>query len=217
MEKIKIRSEEIKLVPIYVPVPYEKNMHIHTEAQIDRLAEIIRYQGFRNPIVLQSGTNRIASGHGRLLAAKKLDMSHVPVVYQEFESEEQFYSYVVSDNAIAKDSWAKLDFSQINKDIIDLGPEMNIHMLGIKNFTIEPMEKLSGINKNISPDISGLITEENKDEPETKAIQIDFKKSDYNEAKYLISEFKKKDVYIGKMLIDHLKTHLDTLNTEKAE
>lgn len=139
---IKIRSEKIELVPIDVPIPYEKNMHIHTDEQIDRLCDLIRYQGFRNPLVLQKGTNRIACGHGRLMAAKKMNMATVPAVYQEFESEEQFYAYVVSDNAIGKDTWAKLDFSKINNDFLEFGPELNVDMLGIKDFVVEPIEKL---------------------------------------------------------------------------
>ena len=141
MEEVKIRSEQIELVPISTPIPYDKNMHIHTDEQIDRLVQLIEYQGFRAPLILQKGTNRIAAGHGRLMAAKKMGMEKVPVVYQEFENEEQFYSFVVSDNAIGKDSWASLDLSQINKDIIDLGPYLDIDMLGLKDFVVEPVEK----------------------------------------------------------------------------
>jgi hypothetical protein len=44
-----------------------------------------------------------------------------------------------ADNAIAL--WADLDLSQINQDIIDLGPDFDLNMLGIKNFTLDPFEK----------------------------------------------------------------------------
>lgn len=132
----KIKSNEIEMVSIDTPVPYEKNMHVHTDEQIERLIKLIEYQGFRNPLILQKGTNRIAAGHGRLEAARKMGMKEVPVIYQEFESEEQFYAYVVSDNAIGKDSWAKLDLAKINNDFIDFGPELDVEMLGLKNFEI---------------------------------------------------------------------------------
>ena len=138
---MKIKSNEIEMVSIDTPVPYEKNMHVHTDEQIERLIKLIEYQGFRNPLILQKGTNRIAAGHGRLIAAKKMGMEKVPAIYQEFESEEQFYAYVVSDNAIGKDQWASLDLSQINKDIVDLGPELDLDMLGLKDFVVEPIEK----------------------------------------------------------------------------
>lgn len=137
---VEIKSNKIEIISIETPIPYEKNMHIHSDEQIDRLCELIKYQGFRNPLILERGTNRIAVGHGRLMAAKKLGLENVPVMYQDFENEEQFYAYVVSDNAIGKDSWAHLDLSKINKDIIDLGPELNLDMLGLKDFVVEPMD-----------------------------------------------------------------------------
>jgi hypothetical protein len=138
-----LQSKEIEIVDINLPVPYDKNMNKHTDEQIERLRKLIRYQGFRNPLVLQKGTNIIAAGHGRLIAAKLEGMKTVPVIYQEFESEAQFYAYVVSDNAINSNGWGGgLDFSQINVDITDLGPELDIDMLGIKEFTIEAAEKI---------------------------------------------------------------------------
>jgi DNA modification methylase len=63
----------------------------------------------------------------------------VPVIFQDFESEEQAYAYMVSDNAVA--AWAELDLSNINVDIQDLGPDFDIDMLGIKDFTIDVAEK----------------------------------------------------------------------------
>ena len=120
-------------------IPHPKNMNKHSDEQVERLCQLIKYQGFRNPLVVQKGTNLIVAGHGRLLAAKQLGMNQVPVVYQEFESEAQLYAYIVSDNAIA--SWAELDLSMVNTEMIDLGPDFNIDMLGIKDFVIEPIEK----------------------------------------------------------------------------
>jgi len=141
MEDVNIRSNDIELVSVNQLIPYEKNMNQHTDEQIDRLVKLIEYQGFRNPIIAQRGTNRIAGGHGRLLAAQKIGMEKVPVVFQEFESEEQFYAYVVSDNAIAKDSWASLDLGMINAELENLGPELDVDMLGLKDFVVEPIEK----------------------------------------------------------------------------
>lgn len=134
-----IKSKEITLVKINELIPYKKNMNSHSDEQIGRLIKIIEYQGFRNPVIAQKGTNVIASGHGRIMAAKKMGMTHVPVIYQEFKNEEEFYSYVVSDNAIAE--WSDLDLGAINSEMLDLGPDFDIDLLGIKDFVIEPVEK----------------------------------------------------------------------------
>lgn len=115
-------------------------MNKHPEDQIDRLCRLIQYQGFRNPLVVQMGTNLIVAGHGRLEAAKKLGIERVPVTYQKFDDEAQLYAYMTSDNAIA--SWAELDLSQINVDIQDLGPDLDVDMLGLKDFEIEPLDRL---------------------------------------------------------------------------
>lgn len=138
---VEIRSKQITIVPINSLLPHPKNMHEHPAEQIDRLCKLIEYQGFRNPIIVQEGTNLIVAGHGRIMAAKKLGIKEVPVIYQEFESEAQLYSYIVSDNAIGKDTWATLDLSKINTEMLDLGPDFDIDLLGIKDFVIEPIEK----------------------------------------------------------------------------
>lgn len=64
----------------------------------------------------------------------------VPVDDQDYDSPEQEYADTIADNAIA--SWAELDLSGINKDLELQGPELNIDMLGINNFEIEPIDKL---------------------------------------------------------------------------
>jgi DNA modification methylase len=136
-----IKAESIEVVPIGSLIPHPKNMHQHTDDQIDRLVKLIEYQGMRNPIIVQKGTNLIVAGHCRLMALKKMGADKVPVIYQEFDSEAQLYAYMVSDNAIGKDTWASLDLSAINTEMLDLGPDFDIDMLGIKDFVIEPIEK----------------------------------------------------------------------------
>ena len=155
---MEIRSQSIELVSVNQLIPHPKNMNKHSEEQIMRLCKIIEYQGWRNPLIVQKGTNLIVAGHGRLLAAKHLNMEEVPVTYQEFESEEQLYACIVSDNAIA--SWAELDLGMINMEIENLGPDLDIDVLGIKDFVIEPLEKYDSENEDDVPEL--------KEDPITK-------------------------------------------------
>lgn len=119
--------------------PHPKNRNKHGQDQIERLAKIYEYQGIRHPIVVSNRSGFIVAGHGRRLAAMRSDIKEMPVVYQDFESDEQEYAFIQSDNAVAL--WAELDFSGINADIGDLGPDFDIDMLGIKNFVLEPADK----------------------------------------------------------------------------
>lgn len=164
---MKIRSSSITLVDVNSLVPHPKNCHDHPKEQIERLAKIIEYQGFRNPLTVQAGTNLIVTGHGRLMAAKKLGMKEVPVIYQEFESDEQLYAHLVADNAIGKDTWATLDLSAINLELENLGPDLDVDMLGLKDFVIEPLDAdLPDLGDGSDPDIQQVtftISNEQKD------------------------------------------------------
>lgn len=139
-----------ELVSISDLKPHPKNRNNHSSEQIDRLAKILEYQGWRYPIKVSKRSGFITSGHGRLAAAKKLKWKQVPISRQDYESDEQEYADVQSDNAIA--SWAELDLSGINTDIADLGPEFDIDLLGIKDFELEPADKIPQCDEDEIPE-----------------------------------------------------------------
>jgi hypothetical protein len=165
---MEIKSKDITVTPIGKLVFNPKNNNKHPKEQIDRLAQLIEYQGFRNPIVVSTRTGFVVAGHGRIEAAKKLGIKDVPVMFQDFESEAQEYAYLTSDNAIA--AWAELDLSAVNTQMLDLGPDFDIDLLGIKDFVIEPMD--------------GVLPDLNADEPDCQ--QVTFVLS--NEQKDLLDE-----------------------------
>lgn len=117
------------------------NHNLHPGDQIERLAQILNYQGWRYPIKVSKRSGFITSGHGRLAAAIHNGWKECPVNFQDYESDEQEYADVQADNAIA--SWAELDLSGINTNLADLGPDFDIDLLGIKDFVLEPAEKLA--------------------------------------------------------------------------
>ena len=118
---------------------HPKNRNKHGQDQIERLAKLYSYHGVRHPIIVSKLSGLIVAGHGRKLAGIRAGINKFPVVYQEFKDADAEYAFVQSDNAIAL--WADLDFSGINLDIENLGPDFDIDMLGIKGFVIEPADK----------------------------------------------------------------------------
>lgn len=137
--------------PIDQLKPNPKNPNKHSKEQIERLAKLIKYQGWRLPIIVSKLSGYIVAGHGRLEAAKHLRLKEVPVAFQDFTDADQEYAFLVSDNSIA--SWAELDLAGINTDIGDLGPDFDIDLLGIEDFVIEPTEKLEpGCNEDEVPE-----------------------------------------------------------------
>lgn len=119
--------------------PHPKNRNKHGQDQVERLAKLYEYHGIRHPIIVSKLSGYIAAGHGRRLSAILSGVKEFPVVYQDFESNDSEYAFLQADNGIA--TWSELDMSGINQDIVDLGPEFNIDMLGIKNFTLDVAEK----------------------------------------------------------------------------
>lgn len=134
----KVRCEYTELVELHKLQPNPKNANKHPEKQIERLAQIIDYQGMRSPIVVSKRSGFITKGHGRLEALKLLEWKTAPVDFQDYENDAQEYADIVSDNAISE--WSTLDFSQINIEIGDLGPDFDVDNLGFTNFTIDPWE-----------------------------------------------------------------------------
>lgn len=128
------------LVSIKELKAHPQNRNSHPKEQIERLAQILEYQGWRYPIKVSKRSGFITSGHGRLEAAKLLKLKEVPVSFQDYTDEAQEYADLTADNAIA--SWSELDLSGINSDIVDLGPDFDLNLLGIKDFVLEPVEKL---------------------------------------------------------------------------
>lgn len=151
---IQIKAEQIKLVAPESLVENPKNRNRHSIEQIERLCKMIRYNGFRNPIIVSNRTGFVVAGHGRLEAAKLLEMEKVPVVYEDFDNEAQEYSYVIGDNEIAR--WAQLDLHNVHIDLEEIDIP-DIELLGMENFKFESLEPedLSDKNKEIDTDNFG--------------------------------------------------------------
>ena len=86
--------------PVDALIPYARNARTHSEAQVALIAGSIREFGFVNP-VLVDGRNGIIAGHGRVLAARKLGMTAVPVIELGHLSAAQRRAYVLADNRLA--------------------------------------------------------------------------------------------------------------------
>lgn len=151
MSKVQIHCmyEELKRPGDLLDHP--KNRNTHDLDQVKRLAKLYTYHGIRHPIIVSRTSGFIVAGHGRKQAAIEAGLTEFPVVYQDFDSDEAEYAFIQADNAIA--AWAKLDFAGINADLADLGPDFDLDMLGIRDFVLEPAEKLDPVDedKEVNP------------------------------------------------------------------
>jgi hypothetical protein len=165
--EIKINCSYSKMENIYSVIPNPRNPNRHPDDQIKRLAEIIKFTGFRSPIVISSRSGFVVKGHGRLMAANLLKMEYVPVDIQDYESEAQEFSDMIADNRIA-------ELSEIDNAALSelLGELPEIDFTGFTDFEIEKIFQSASdyeLLKNIkaSDDIlnPAIKRQENKWEP----------------------------------------------------
>jgi hypothetical protein len=91
-----------ELAPIENLKPHPNNNTIHPEAQIELLAEVIRDAGFRDRVTISRRSGCITKGHGRLMAAKLLGLTTIPVEYQDYASTGDEVADLTADNQIAR-------------------------------------------------------------------------------------------------------------------
>jgi DNA modification methylase len=130
--------------------PRKGNRNKHDKEQILRLAKIIQAHGQRKPIIVAKNDGFMVTGHATLEALKHLGWQKCAVNFQEFKDDTEIWAHHIADNAIA--SWAVLDFQGINMDLPDFGPDFDLDLLGIKDFTLDVTEKLPPGDEEETPE-----------------------------------------------------------------
>jgi DNA modification methylase len=157
---------QIKQVAVEKLIPYVRNSRTHSDAQVAQIAASIKEFGWTNPILVD-GTNGIIAGHGRLLAARKLGQTEVPVIELAHMTESQKKAYVIADNQLAMN--AGWDTSMLTLELSDLKEAgFSLDILGFDpkelDNLLEP-EQVDGLtDEDAVPDIP--------DEPVTKLGDI---------------------------------------------
>jgi site-specific DNA-methyltransferase (adenine-specific) len=137
-------------------IPYINNSRTHSDKQVAQIAASIKEFGWTNPILVD-GDNGIIAGHGRLLAARKLNMDTVPVIELAHLSENQKKALIIADNKLALNSdWdtelLMLELQELNGDDYDLS------ILGFNqdelNALLNPIEPTTGLtDEDAVPDV----------------------------------------------------------------
>jgi DNA modification methylase len=154
----KVERRDIKTL-----IPYARNSRTHSDDQITQIAASIKEWGFTNPILVDAD-NEIIAGHGRLLAAKKLNLQEVPCILADGWSEAQKKAYVIADNKLALNAGWDTDMLSIEfSELKDL--EFNLSLTG---FDADELAKLLQ-----EPDNEGLTDEDDVPEPPQKPKTVE--------------------------------------------
>ena len=91
-------------------VPYARNSRTHSDEQVAQIAASIKEWGFTTAVLVDEQGGIIA-GHGRTLAAQKLQMKEVPVMVAAGWSDAKKRAYII---AIKRGGIGKLRAGKLN-------------------------------------------------------------------------------------------------------
>jgi DNA modification methylase len=118
-------ADKVERWPIGRLIPHARNARTHSPEQVDQIAASIREWGWTNPILVsEDGT--IIAGHGRVLGARKLGLTQVPIMVAAGWTEAQIRAYRIADNKLALNAgWDEnllaLEFADLQELGFDLG------------------------------------------------------------------------------------------------
>lgn len=106
------------LIIDYVPIdelkPYEGNAKLHPKEQIEQIKKSIKEFGFNDPVAVWKDSE-IIEGHGRLIAAKELGMTEVPIIRLDDLTDQQRRAYMLAHNKLTMNS--DFDLELLSKEI----------------------------------------------------------------------------------------------------
>jgi len=96
-------ADHVEIWDIERLIPSARNARTHSGAQVAEIAGSIAAFGFIVPVLVDRGGNIIA-GHGRVLAARQLQLDKVPVIVVEHLTDAEKRAYALADNKITLNS-----------------------------------------------------------------------------------------------------------------
>jgi DNA modification methylase len=147
---MEIKCAHTELVDTQTLVANPRNPNKHSDAQIKLLAKILKYQGWRSPIVVSKRSGFIVKGHGRLAAARLNGWSAVPVDRQDYINEADEWADMIADNEIAR--LAEADHAMIRELAIEMPEGFDLDLLGIPDLDLGVTVEL-GCDEDAIPEI----------------------------------------------------------------
>lgn len=113
-------------------IPYGKNAKEHPPKQVEQIANSIKRFGWQQPIVVDRN-KVVIIGHGRLAAAKLLNLDKVPVKFEDDLTDAQVKALRLADNKTNESDWSENllaeELAELDIDGIDMS-EFGFENLG---------------------------------------------------------------------------------------
>lgn len=161
MNEPKIYCRYTELRPLTALVEHPQNPNTHPQSQLERLADVIRGNGWRQPITVSARSGYITKGHGRFQAAQLAGFREVPVEVQEYDNEAAELADMLADNRIAE--LAEMDDAALMAALGDL-QELDAAALALSGYTEEELAELLAAQETV-PEIDEALDEVQEDVP----------------------------------------------------
>jgi len=114
---------KVELIETDLLIPCPTNAKQHPVEQVAQIIASIKTFGFLDPIGIDND-NQVIEGHGRLLAAQKLELKRVPVIRLSHLTEAERKAYALAHNKLTLNSgWdlelLKLEFESLQELVFD--------------------------------------------------------------------------------------------------
>ena len=131
---------------------YENNSRVHSDTQINQIANSIKEYGFTNPLLITENKTIIA-GHGRLEAVKILNrvdykdtpINKIPCIVLSGLSQNDYKALVIADNKIALNAGWDLDILKDELESLE-NENYDMNLLGFSDSEIS--EILDSVSDN---------------------------------------------------------------------
>ena len=148
-------TTEIENIKLEKLSPYDNNPRTHSAKQIEQIVNSIKQFGFTIPILIDEN-DMILAGHGRLLAAKEMDLITVPCLRATSMSEAQKRAYIIADNKLTENGgWYNELLIEEFQYLESLDLDFDLSITGFETAEIDILlsdEKENKDNDNI-PDV----------------------------------------------------------------
>lgn len=164
---------QIETVEIDYLIDSAVNARTHSKEQVAQIAESITEFGFTNPVLIDPN-NEIIAGHGRVMAARVLNLERVPCIRLSHLTDVQVRAYRLADNKIAANSgW---DMEKLKAEIEELQRfDFDVQITGFDAAELKDILEGAGGNQ-YSRKITTPIYEPKGERPEIAAL-VDSRKT----------------------------------------
>jgi len=159
--ELKFSPEAIEYWEVERLIPSARNARTHSDEQVAEIAGSMKTFGMMS-VILVDQDGEIIAGHGRVLAARKLGLTSVPVIVISHLSELDRRAYTIADNKIALNAGWNNELLQVELDALKAE---GVDLAGL-GFSDEDLRKLAD-------DLDVSLTSEDEDsapEPEEVAV-----------------------------------------------